>query len=41
MILVTYSKLPGHKSTQITYDRHVHRFKFDIGDTLCQAVGAY
>jgi len=34
------SKLLGHSSTQITYDRYVHLFEGDIDDTLRQAVGA-
>jgi integrase len=34
------SKLLGHASTQITYDRYVHLFEGDIDDTLRQAVGA-
>ena len=34
------SKLLGHASTQITYDRYVHLFEGDIDDTLQQAVGA-
>jgi len=33
------SKLLGHASTQITYDRYVHLFEGDIDDTLRQAVG--
>jgi len=33
------SKLSGHSSTQITYDRYVHLFECDIDDTLRQAVG--
>ena len=33
------SKLLGHASTQITYDRYVHFFEGDIDDTLRQAVG--
>ena len=34
------SKLLGHASTQITYDRYVHFFEGEIDDTLRQAVGA-
>ena len=34
------SKLLGHASTQITYDRYVHLFEGDLDDTLRQAVGA-
>ena len=33
------SKLLGHASTQITYDRYVHLFEGDIDDTFRQAVG--
>ena len=33
------SKLLGHASTQITYDRYVHLFEGDLDDTLRQAVG--
>jgi len=33
------SKLLGHASTQITYDRYVHLFEGEIDDTLRQAVG--
>ena len=33
------SKLLGHASTQITYDRYVHFFEGEIDDTLRQAVG--
>lgn len=34
------SKLLGHSSPQITYDRYVHLFEGDIDDTPRQAVGA-
>ncbi len=33
------SKLLGHASTQITYDRYVHLFEDEINDTLRQASG--
>jgi integrase len=34
------SKLPGHSSTQIPYNRCVHIIESDLDDTLWQAVGA-
>ena len=34
------SKLLGHASTQIPYDRYVHFFEGDIDNTLRQAVRA-
>jgi integrase len=34
------SKLLGHASVEITYNRYVHFFKSDIDDTLRQAVGS-
>ena len=33
------SKLLGHASVEITYNRYIHFFEGDIGDTLRQAVG--
>lgn len=33
------SKLLGHASVKITYNRYIHFFKGDIDDTLRQAVG--
>jgi hypothetical protein len=35
------SKLPGHASVEITYNRYIHFFEGKIGDTLRQAVGAW
>ena len=40
MEIKVISKLLGHASTQITYDRYVHFFEGEIDDTLRQAVGA-
>jgi len=34
------SKLLGHASVEITYNRYIHFFEGDIDDTLRQAVGA-
>lgn len=34
------SKLPGHASVEITWNRYIHFFEGDIDDTLRQAVGA-
>jgi site-specific recombinase XerD len=34
------SKLLGHASVEITYNRYIHFFEGDIEDTLRQAVGA-
>jgi TP901 family phage tail tape measure protein len=34
------SKLPGHASVEITYNRYIHFFEGDIDDTLRQVVGA-
>lgn len=33
------SKLLGHASTQITYDRYVHLFEGDLDDTLSRRLG--
>ncbi len=33
------SKLLGHASVEITYNRYIHFFEGDIDDTLRQAVG--
>ena len=33
------SKLPGHASVEIPYNRYIHFFEGDIDDTLRQAVG--
>ena len=33
------SKLLGHASVEITYNRYIHSFEGDIDDTLRQAVG--
>ena len=34
------SKLLGHASVEITYNRYIHFFEGDIDDSLRQAVGA-
>ena len=34
------SKLLGHASVEITYNRYIHFFESEIDDTLRQAVGA-
>jgi len=34
------SKLLGHASVEITYNRYIHFFEGEIDDTLRQAVGA-
>ena len=34
------SKLVGHASVEITYNRYIHFFKGDIDDTLRRAGGA-
>jgi len=34
------SKLLGHASVEITYNRYIHFFEMEIDDTLRQAVGA-
>lgn len=37
--VMSISKLLGHASVEITYNRYIHFFAGDIDDTLRQAVG--